>query len=199
MRPWYRFCLAAAGAILRLFGPMRVVGASNLPRDRNFILASNHYSFLEPPILAVAGRLEVHFLAKSALFRIPVLGPLIRSLNSIPINRGSADVTGLNAAVEVLRQDPYTAAELAQIAPPPPQKPKPSPPRNPSARTEVQDAVEAFNADHPGDWPRSGGECPACGHKGCFNAHPNNPDRWCCHSSNHGGCGLPPAPGKGSS
>ena len=102
-----------------------------------------------------------------------------------------------NAAVEVLRQDPYTAAELAQLAPPPPQKPKPSPPRNPSACTEVQDAVEAFNADHPGDWPRSGGECPACGHKGCFNAHPNNPDRWCCHSSNHGGCGLPPAPGKG--
>jgi 1-acyl-sn-glycerol-3-phosphate acyltransferase len=45
----------------------------------------------------------VYFLAKSALFRIPVLGPLIRSLNSIPINRGSTDVSGLNAAVEVLR------------------------------------------------------------------------------------------------
>jgi 1-acyl-sn-glycerol-3-phosphate acyltransferase len=103
VRPWYRFCLAAARWILRILASMRVVGVEHVPRGRNYILASNHYSFLEPPILAVAGHLELYFLAKSALFRIPVLGPLIRSLNSIPINRGSADVTGLNAAVEVLR------------------------------------------------------------------------------------------------
>ncbi|HVP38663.1 MAG TPA: lysophospholipid acyltransferase family protein [Candidatus Saccharimonadales bacterium] len=103
MRPWYEFCLRAAASILWLLGYPRVVGREHLPRDRGFILASNHFSFLEAPVLAVASWQEVAFLAKLQLFRIPVLGRLIASLNAIPINRGSTDVSGLNAAAALLR------------------------------------------------------------------------------------------------
>ncbi len=103
MKPWYRFILALARWILRLIAPMRVVGRENLPRDRAYLLASNHFSFFEPPILAVASHLELHFFAKTALFRIPLFGALIRSVNAIPINRGFTDATGLNNAVAVLQ------------------------------------------------------------------------------------------------
>src|SRR4029079_5011913 len=45
-----------------------------------------------------------HFLAKEELFRTPGLGWLIRSLNSIPIRRGVADLSGLARALEGRRQ-----------------------------------------------------------------------------------------------
>ncbi|MBI5838286.1 MAG: 1-acyl-sn-glycerol-3-phosphate acyltransferase [Candidatus Eisenbacteria bacterium] len=103
MRPWYRFILALARWILRGIGPMRVIGREHLPRGRNFIMASNHFSFFEPPILGVASHIELHYFAKQKLFEIPVFGRLIRSVNAVPINRGSTDLTGLNGALEVLR------------------------------------------------------------------------------------------------
>jgi 1-acyl-sn-glycerol-3-phosphate acyltransferase len=103
MRLWYAFILALARGILRVIAPGTVRGAEHIPLSGSFILASNHFSFFEPPILAVSSPREIHFMAKKSLFGIPIFGSLIRSLNSIPINRGSADVAGLNQAVALLR------------------------------------------------------------------------------------------------
>jgi len=103
MRPWYAFCLALARGLLAVFAPSRATGVENVPKSGAFILASNHYSFFEPPLLAIRCGRELHYMAKQKLFEIPVFGALIRSLGSIPINRGSADVTGLNRAVECLK------------------------------------------------------------------------------------------------
>jgi 1-acyl-sn-glycerol-3-phosphate acyltransferase len=46
---------------------------------------------------------ELHFLAKEELFRTPLLGPLIRRFNGLPIRRGVADLSGLSRAMDVLR------------------------------------------------------------------------------------------------
>lgn len=60
-------------------------------------------------------------------------------------------------------------------------------------------AVRAFNDTHPGDWPKSGGTCPACGHDQCFGVLADDQTRWVCFSASHeadsNGCGIP---GKGS-
>ncbi len=81
-------------------------GQQNLPADGPVILAANHLSYMD--IFAVslfadsAGRYPV-FLAKSSLFTIPVLGPLIGRLGQLPVYRGQTD------AALVLKQ----AADLA--------------------------------------------------------------------------------------
>lgn len=81
-------------------------GQEHIPRDGPVILAVNHLSYMD--IFAVslfadsAGRYPV-FLAKSSLFKIPVVGPLIGRLGQLPVYRGQAD------AALVLKQ----AAELA--------------------------------------------------------------------------------------
>lgn len=58
----------------------------------------------------------------------------------------------------------------------------------------VHEAVLAYRRAHPLDIPRSGGECPACGHRDCFGRMPTDQDRWACFSSSHeadsGGVGL---------
>jgi len=81
-----------------------VRGRQHIPREGGLLVASNHISFWDPPMVGSALPREVHFLAKEELFRTPGLGWLIRSLNSIPIRRGVADLSGLARALEVLRQ-----------------------------------------------------------------------------------------------
>jgi 1-acyl-sn-glycerol-3-phosphate acyltransferase len=80
-----------------------VRGRENIPRDGGLIVASNHISYWDPPMISSALPREVHFLAKEELFSVPLLGGLIRSLNSIPIRRGAADLSGLSRAIAALK------------------------------------------------------------------------------------------------
>ncbi|MFT4156620.1 MAG: lysophospholipid acyltransferase family protein [Microbacterium sp.] len=85
-----------AGIVVPLTGllaKMRVTGAEKIPRDGAFVLAPNHYSELDPFIVAVAvwriGRVP-RFMAKESLFRIPVLGWLLRKTGMVPVARSSS-------------------------------------------------------------------------------------------------------------
>ncbi len=72
---------------------VRVTGREKLPREGAFVLAPNHYSEFDPLIVALAvwrlGRAP-RFMAKDSLFRIPVLGWILRSTGMIPVARASS-------------------------------------------------------------------------------------------------------------
>src|SRR6266853_5409971 len=65
-----------------------------IPPDRGMIVAANHLSYADVLALALfcdqAGRYPT-FLAKSSLFKIKVLGPIIVKLGQLPVYRGQAD------------------------------------------------------------------------------------------------------------
>ncbi len=103
MRPYYSACRSLAHAFLGILTGWSVRGIDALPRERGLIVAANHISFWDPPLIGAVIAREVHFLAKEELFATPVLGPLIRSLNSIPIRRGAADLQGLTRAIDALK------------------------------------------------------------------------------------------------
>jgi len=95
-----RFCTAAfIGALSR----WEVKGRERVPVDGGVIVASNHISFWDPPMVGAAIPREAHFLAKEELFATPLLGPLIRSFNAIPIRRGVADLSGMSRAIASLK------------------------------------------------------------------------------------------------
>jgi len=94
--------LASAG--IGILSGWEVKGREHIPRAGGVIVASNHISFWDPPMLGATIPREVHFLAKEELFATPLVGPLIRSLNSIPIRRGVADLSGLARAIAKLRE-----------------------------------------------------------------------------------------------
>ncbi len=102
MHGWYRFCRAAANVLLRMLMVREVRGLERVPREGGLIVASNHGSFWDPPVLATTLERELYFLAKAELFRVPLFGALIRSLHSIPIRRGMADLSGLGRARDAL-------------------------------------------------------------------------------------------------
>src|ERR1043166_436662 len=70
------------------FREIEVRGAENLPRDGPCVVAANHHnSMMDPFLLLVAVDRPMSFIAKAPLFKIPVFGWMLRSLNCIPAHR----------------------------------------------------------------------------------------------------------------
>lgn len=97
-----------------------------------------------------------------------------------------------SADVRVLSEEPCDLTKLAEAAPPLAPTRAPATKRNGTratagrSSTDLAEAVARWNADHAQDWGRpGGGDCPACGHHGCFGRLPAIPEKWCCFSSNH--------------
>ncbi|WP_447947296.1 lysophospholipid acyltransferase family protein [Microbacterium lacticum] len=92
-----------------LIAKIEITGAENLPLEGPYVLAPNHYSEFDPVIIAVAtwrmGRAP-RFMAKESLFRVPVLGSLLRATGMIPVARSSS----ASAAKQTIAQ----AEELAE-------------------------------------------------------------------------------------
>jgi 1-acyl-sn-glycerol-3-phosphate acyltransferase len=90
--------------VLRLICGFRSVGADHVPREGAVLLAANHVSVLDPPVVGAGAKRPLHFMAKAELFRIPFLGWLIRNLNAYPVEREGADVAALRHAKLLLRE-----------------------------------------------------------------------------------------------
>jgi 1-acyl-sn-glycerol-3-phosphate acyltransferase len=85
-----------------LFRP-RISGRENIPRTGGFILASNHISYYDPPLVGSWQRRELYFFAKKELFRNKLFGAIITATNSLPVARGTIDRQALKLAIGVIR------------------------------------------------------------------------------------------------
>jgi 1-acyl-sn-glycerol-3-phosphate acyltransferase len=82
----------------------RITGAENVPAEGPVILASNHVSVLDPPVVAIGIWRPCASMAKEELFRNPAFAWYIRHLNAFPVKRGTGDRGALKTAMEVLEQ-----------------------------------------------------------------------------------------------
>ena len=73
----------------------RVYGAENVPLNGGVILASNHASFLDPPLVGSGLKRDINYLARESLFRFPGIGALLRSWNAVPVDRDGGGAKGL--------------------------------------------------------------------------------------------------------
>ncbi len=105
MRLGYAVCRMASQVFFRLAYGMKITGMENLPRTGKIVVASNHRSNFDPPILGGTLPRETHFFAKAELFEIPILGRLIRYLNAFPVRRGEFDRSSLDQCLSVLKHD----------------------------------------------------------------------------------------------
>jgi 1-acyl-sn-glycerol-3-phosphate acyltransferase len=66
-----------------------------VPQQGGVILASNHSSFLDPPLVGAGLKRDINYLARESLFRFPGIGALLRSWNSVPVDRDGGGAKGL--------------------------------------------------------------------------------------------------------
>ena len=80
----------------------RVFDAENVPLDGGVILASNHSSFLDPPLVGSGLKRDINYLARESLFRFPGIGALLRSWNAVPVDRDGGGARGLKTILDRL-------------------------------------------------------------------------------------------------
>ncbi|MDF2550373.1 MAG: plsC [Chlamydiales bacterium] len=90
--------------IFKLFYRHEVHGEQHT-RQAGGILAANHLSFLDPPLIAISTREEIHFLAESYLFENFLLRALILKLNAHPIKGTAVSLDSLKTACRLLNAD----------------------------------------------------------------------------------------------
>ncbi len=90
--------------IFRLFFRGQIKGISHVPKIGGVVVVSNHGSHLDPPILGHALGRPVAFMAKSELFRIPILSSIISACGAYPVKRGAGDREALRTASNRLIQ-----------------------------------------------------------------------------------------------
>ncbi len=102
--------------LVRLLFRVRVEGLANIPAAGPAILAFNHVSVLDGPVLAIEvarrRRREARFLVAAEVFAKPFFGWVLRTFDQIPIRRGQGDAHALDEAIRVVN-----AGAIAAIAP----------------------------------------------------------------------------------
>ncbi|GJM24009.1 MAG: 1-acyl-sn-glycerol-3-phosphate acyltransferase [Phycisphaerae bacterium] len=99
----YRASTIALGGLFSLTCRVRLFGREHLPPRGPLLLACNHQSFLDPPLVgSLAGR-PLHYMARDSLFRVPGLSALIRMHNAFPVKTNTADLSSFKMSLRILK------------------------------------------------------------------------------------------------
>lgn len=85
-----------------LFGKIEIIGIENIPRDRNFLVTPNHLSNFDPPLIAAFMPVRMSYMAKAALFKVPIVAQVIKGFGAFPVN-GGGDIAAVRTAIGVLK------------------------------------------------------------------------------------------------
>lgn len=93
----------AFGLLFLLLGPLRVRGKYRVPRSGGLLILANHRADVDPIVVQLACPRAIHFMAKSELFEMKVVGPLLRFYKAFPVRRGEPDKGAIRHCVELLK------------------------------------------------------------------------------------------------
>jgi 1-acyl-sn-glycerol-3-phosphate acyltransferase len=99
---YHAFKWSAVSPFLHGYLRGKVYGTEHIPREGGFLVASNHGSNFDPPLLSCAVERPVAYMAKEELFKIPVLKQAIELYGAYPVKRGAADRNAIRAALSYL-------------------------------------------------------------------------------------------------
>ena len=104
MKTIYWFCYTLWKLCFVCFFSYRVVGKEKLLTEGPVLIASNHESYLDPPLVGIGYDKAVYYLARKTLFR--GFGAwLYPRLNAIPVDQDRPDMTSLKSIIKLLRQN----------------------------------------------------------------------------------------------
>jgi 1-acyl-sn-glycerol-3-phosphate acyltransferase len=101
----YSFAMAVSRPAVAWWGRLAVEGLDALPVSGPALVVGNHDSHWDPVAVGVAAirRRQIKALAKSTLWDVRGLSPVLDGMGQIPIERGAGDAGALSRAIEELR------------------------------------------------------------------------------------------------
>jgi len=100
----YRIGWTAFRVMYATYFRWQIFNAERVPLEGGVILASNHASFLDPPLVGSGLKRDINYLARESLFRFPGIGALLRSWNAVPVDRDGGGAKGLKIILDRLLQ-----------------------------------------------------------------------------------------------
>jgi 1-acyl-sn-glycerol-3-phosphate acyltransferase len=101
---FYDFSKVFVRALARAIWRARAFGTQNVPSTGPVIIACNHVSYYDPPMLGSLCPRRIRYMAKKELFAIPVLGPVITALGAYAVDRGGSATSAIRRSLQVLRE-----------------------------------------------------------------------------------------------
>lgn len=106
--PWFRFAETVLIPPIAVWFRWRFEGLEEVPAEGPVLVAANHISYFDPLahgyFIEKAGR-RPRFLAKTELYKNPLLRAVLRGASQIPVRRGSGEHAPVESALEALKAD----------------------------------------------------------------------------------------------
>jgi 1-acyl-sn-glycerol-3-phosphate acyltransferase len=100
----YDFAKGLVWTIGKVLWRERTYGAENVPMNGPLIIACNHVSNLDPPLLGANCPRQISYMAKKELFEMPILGPLITAVGAYSVDRQGSARAAIKRSLEILEQ-----------------------------------------------------------------------------------------------
>ncbi|WP_312474344.1 lysophospholipid acyltransferase family protein [Neobacillus sp.] len=100
---FYGFAKSVVYGIFKPWYRVKAIGVENFPKEGGVLLCSNHIHNFDPIIVGIMAPRPVHYMAKEEIFRVPVLGGIVRKCNAFPVKRGFGDREALRSGLKVLK------------------------------------------------------------------------------------------------
>ena len=104
MTKFYRAAYIILAGFFRFLYRVKVSGLENMPEDGKILVCANHTSAADAIVICAAMKRQVCFMAKTELFKIPVLSWFLRALGTYPIDRSGGDVGAVKHTVVLLKE-----------------------------------------------------------------------------------------------
>lgn len=102
----YYFAGYALKILLSLFGPLKVFNKEQLLKDRGYVLACTHTSWLDIIFLGIAVLpTKINFMAKKELFAKPFSRWVVESLNAFPVDRENPGPSSIKTPIRLIRKN----------------------------------------------------------------------------------------------
>ena len=103
-RMFYKIVKPPVTLLFKLIFRPKITGLEHIPQDGRILLAGNHTKWLDPVLLVVATKRQVHFLAKEELFH-GITHFIVKGMGCVPVNRKIHDKNALESTFEFLEKD----------------------------------------------------------------------------------------------
>ena len=104
MNFFYWLTKSSFRVFFNLFYGHQVFGLEHFIEGRG-IIAPNHASFFDPPMIAGSWPEDVYFLARKSLFSLPVLGFMLKRLHSYPVDGTTKDLKSIKLVCRLLSEN----------------------------------------------------------------------------------------------
>lgn len=103
---WYRIGHTIAKLLGKFMFSYRVYNRGPLDAmEGGTIIASNHVSFLDPPLIGSAIKKPIFYFARKTLFDHPVSGYLFTRCNALPVNQDKPEISVLKQVIQLLKEE----------------------------------------------------------------------------------------------